>query len=144
MPDDHSEVVPPLPIPNRTVKHLSADDSGQISPVKVGHRQASYEKTPEQLAVRGFLYFQQALNLLLIGLQMQRFTSNSIGSSDDAPAFSGRWMQRYASGPSSPSMNGWKANESLALAAGGRGSSVPTVLLHGSSIAGLPTGADFR
>ena len=27
-PDDHSEVEPPLPIPNRTVKHLSADDSG--------------------------------------------------------------------------------------------------------------------
>ena len=25
--DDHSKVVPPLPIPNRTVKHLSADDS---------------------------------------------------------------------------------------------------------------------
>ena len=25
--DDHSEVVPPLPIPNRTVKHLCADDS---------------------------------------------------------------------------------------------------------------------
>ena len=24
---DHSEVVPLLPIPNRTVKHLSADDS---------------------------------------------------------------------------------------------------------------------
>ena len=41
MPDDHSEVVPLLPIPNRTVKRLSADDSGQLSPVKVGHRQAS-------------------------------------------------------------------------------------------------------
>ena len=25
--DDHSKVVPLLPIPNRTVKHLSADDS---------------------------------------------------------------------------------------------------------------------
>ena len=27
MSGDHSEVVPLLPIPNRTVKHLSADDS---------------------------------------------------------------------------------------------------------------------
>jgi hypothetical protein len=27
MPDDHSELVPPLPIPNRTVKQLHADDS---------------------------------------------------------------------------------------------------------------------
>ena len=39
-PDDHSEVVPLLPIPNRTVKHLSADDSAD-SRVKVGHRQAN-------------------------------------------------------------------------------------------------------
>ena len=41
MPDDHSKVEPPLPIPNRTVKHLSADDSAD-SRVKVGHRQAIY------------------------------------------------------------------------------------------------------
>ena len=39
MPDDHSEVVPLLPIPNRTVKRLSADDSADAR-VKVGHRQA--------------------------------------------------------------------------------------------------------
>jgi hypothetical protein len=39
MPDDHSEVVPLLPIPNRTVKRLRADDSAD-SRVKVGHRQA--------------------------------------------------------------------------------------------------------
>ena len=39
MPDDHSELVPPLPIPNRTVKRLCADDSAATS-VKVGHRQA--------------------------------------------------------------------------------------------------------
>ena len=37
--DDHSEVVPLLPIPNRTVKRLSADDSAG-SRVKVGHCQA--------------------------------------------------------------------------------------------------------
>ena len=40
MPDDHSDVVPLLPIPNRTVKRLSADDSAG-SRVKVGHRQAN-------------------------------------------------------------------------------------------------------
>jgi hypothetical protein len=39
MPDDHSESVPPLPIPNRTVKRLHADDSAD-SRVKVGNRQA--------------------------------------------------------------------------------------------------------
>src|SRR5690606_38142957 len=37
--DDHSEVDPLLPIPNRTVKRFCADDSGRTS-VKVGHRQA--------------------------------------------------------------------------------------------------------
>ena len=41
MPDDHSKLVPPLPIPNRTVKQLCADDSAATS-VKVGYRQASY------------------------------------------------------------------------------------------------------
>ena len=43
MPDDHSELVPLLAIPNRTVKRLSADDSAD-SRVKVGHRQAVIEK----------------------------------------------------------------------------------------------------
>ncbi len=43
MPDDHSEVVPLLPIPNRTVKRFSADDSAD-SRVKVGHRQALIAK----------------------------------------------------------------------------------------------------
>ena len=41
MPDDHSKLVPLLPIPNRTVKRLRADDSAD-SRVKVGHRQAPY------------------------------------------------------------------------------------------------------
>ena len=40
MPDDHRAVVPLLPIPNRTVKRLCADDSAD-SRVKVGHRQAN-------------------------------------------------------------------------------------------------------
>ena len=41
-PDDHSEVVPLLPIPNRKVKRLCADDSAG-SRVKVGHCQANIE-----------------------------------------------------------------------------------------------------
>ena len=45
MPDDHSKVAPLLPIPNRTVKRLSADDSAD-SRVKVGHRQALIAKAP--------------------------------------------------------------------------------------------------
>ena len=52
MPDDHSEVVPLLPIPNRTVKRLSADDSADAR-VKVGHRQAlTASKTPRQMTGR--------------------------------------------------------------------------------------------
>ena len=39
MPDDHSDVVPLLPIPNRKVKRVCADDSADTR-VKVGHRQA--------------------------------------------------------------------------------------------------------
>ena len=44
-PDDHSEVVPLLPIPNRTVKRLRANDSAG-SRVKVGHRQAPTAPKP--------------------------------------------------------------------------------------------------
>jgi hypothetical protein len=54
MLDDHSKLVPLLPIPNRTVKRLSADDSAG-SRVKVGHRQALMPKTPTQLSGR-FLF----------------------------------------------------------------------------------------
>ena len=53
MPDDHSDLVPLLPIPNRTVKRICADDSAG-SRVKVGHRQAL---TPKRLAhARRFLF----------------------------------------------------------------------------------------
>ena len=54
MPDDHSELVPPLPIPNRTVKRFRADDSAATS-VKVGYRQACYTHTPVSESRRGFL-----------------------------------------------------------------------------------------
>lgn len=44
MSGGHSEVVPRLPIPNRTVKRLSADDSADTR-VKVGHRQGLNAKS---------------------------------------------------------------------------------------------------
>ena len=54
MPDDHSKVVPLLPIPNRTVKRLSADDSAD-SRVKVGHRQALIPLQPPSQSIWGLL-----------------------------------------------------------------------------------------
>ena len=54
MPDDHSKVVPLLPIPNRTVKRLSADDSAD-SRVKVGHRQALILPAPVSSLMQGLL-----------------------------------------------------------------------------------------
>ena len=62
MPDDHSEVVPLLPIPNRTVKRLSANDSAG-SRAKVGHRQAIYAKNAPAYAGAFF----SALRLSLDG-----------------------------------------------------------------------------
>ena len=53
MPDDHSEVVPLLPIPNRTVKRLRADDSAD-SRVKVGHRQALTAQTAQPIQAGRF------------------------------------------------------------------------------------------
>ena len=54
MPDDHSESVPPLPIPNRTVKRLHADDSAD-SRVKVGNRQAPQQDQKPHPEKVGFL-----------------------------------------------------------------------------------------
>jgi hypothetical protein len=51
IPDDHSAVDPRLPIPNRTVKRRSADDSAGNYRVKVGHRQGTL--TPKGLALLG-------------------------------------------------------------------------------------------
>ena len=62
MSDDHSEVVPLLPIPNRTVKRFSADDSAG-SRVKVGHRQTSQPETPSLLTGRFFVCAQHGLIL---------------------------------------------------------------------------------
>ena len=64
MPDDHSALVPPLPIPNRTVKRRRADDSAATS-VKVGNRQASYKKTPPAIKLLGgVLYFSVIVRLI--------------------------------------------------------------------------------
>ena len=61
MPDDHSKVVPLLPIPNRKVKRLSADDSAD-SRVKVGHRQASILEKPS-VKTEGFLFLTFSCDL---------------------------------------------------------------------------------
>ena len=56
MPDGHSRVEPPLPIPNRTVKRLCADDSAD-SRVKVGHCQAFYCRNAQPSRLGVFLWF---------------------------------------------------------------------------------------
>ena len=61
MPDDHSKLVPLLPIPNRTVKRLRADDSAG-SRVKVGHRQALMLKNPVVERLRGFFIGEMVLS----------------------------------------------------------------------------------
>ena len=63
MPDDHSKLVPLLPISNRTVKRLSADDSAD-SRVKVGHRQA-FKPQKAQLERVG-LFVLSGMNSLLM------------------------------------------------------------------------------
>ena len=71
MPDDHSEVVPLLPIPNRTVKRLCADDSAD-SRVKVGHRQAITARNAP-LIEGGVFFGQLTFDLLLITLSTYKF-----------------------------------------------------------------------
>ena len=56
MSDDNSKLVPLLPISNRTVKRLRADDSVHTY-VKVGHRQTPYKvKPPPGIPAEGFLF----------------------------------------------------------------------------------------
>ena len=57
MPDDHSDVVPLLPIPNRTVKRVSADDSADTR-VKVGHRQAITASESPTLKSWAFCFYR--------------------------------------------------------------------------------------
>ena len=69
MLDDHSDLDPPLPIPNRTVKRICANDSAATS-VKVGYRQAVIPKNPRYLVVGVFFWafvllsFSECINLL--------------------------------------------------------------------------------
>ena len=66
MPDDHSKVVPLLPIPNRTVKRLCADDSAG-SRVKVGHRQASIKaRAPLAECKRGSVFHSSVDRFLML------------------------------------------------------------------------------
>ncbi|HTD06768.1 MAG TPA: hypothetical protein VK751_23425, partial [Undibacterium sp.] len=46
---------PPLPIPNRTVKRLCANDSAATS-VKVGYRQAFIPENPSAARLGGFCF----------------------------------------------------------------------------------------
>ena len=65
MPDDHSEVVPLLPISNRKVKRFCADDSAD-SRVKVGHCQAIKPKTPSRI---DWAFFLPLLEMQLIAVK---------------------------------------------------------------------------
>src|SRR6185369_1285156 len=53
----HSSLEPRLPIPNRTVKRVCADDSVPFAHAKVGYRHAIFSKqrTPGSKECRGFL-----------------------------------------------------------------------------------------
>ena len=57
LPGGHSSLEPRLPIPNRTVKRVCADDSVPFAHAKVGYRQTifSKQKTPGSRECRGFL-----------------------------------------------------------------------------------------
>ena len=68
MPDDHSDLEPLLPIPNRTVKQVSADDSAG-SRVKVGHRQALIAPNPLSLQRTGGFCVGEQL-LVISGLRI--------------------------------------------------------------------------
>ena len=79
MPDDHSKLVPLLPIPNRTVKRLSADDSAD-SRVKVGHRQAlTASKTPAHSS-GGFCSQALCLGVEMFGDSSERKISKHLQS----------------------------------------------------------------
>ncbi len=98
MPDDHSEVVPLLPIPNRTVKRLCADDSAG-SRVKVGHRQALTKppKPPVAYAPGGLGFLGFVFSSLVQAFSMPspvRFSAPLFSSSVNSS--SSQW--RYSSG----------------------------------------------
>ena len=77
MPDDHSEVVPLLPIPNRTVKRFSANDSAD-SRVKVGHCQAIKAKNAPSIDGAFFFArtFEPVQELVPIALNVRKRAAN--------------------------------------------------------------------
>src|SRR5204863_8410111 len=55
----HSSLEPRLPIPNRTVKRVCADDSVPFAHAKVGYRQAIFKrKSPGSKEHRAFLLIE--------------------------------------------------------------------------------------
>ena len=83
MPDDHSKLVPLLPIPNRTVKRLSADDSAD-SRVKVGHRQALTTRKPpvDRVIYWGFFRFTTALSKNLFPSDVEEIPAFFLGNAN--------------------------------------------------------------
>src|SRR5437868_7164186 len=54
----HSSLEPRLPIPNRTVKRVCADDSVPFAHAKVGYRQAIFDQeSPASKEDRAFLFY---------------------------------------------------------------------------------------
>ena len=78
MPDDHSDVVPLLPIPNRTVKRVSADDSADTR-VKVGHRQAFIAAKSPSHSRRAFCFsdVEHAAFSAFNGLSINQFLTDA-------------------------------------------------------------------
>jgi|JI10StandDraft_1071094.scaffolds.fasta_scaffold748694_1 hypothetical protein len=102
MPDDHSELVPLLPIPNRTVKRLSADDSAG-SRVKVGHRQALTARKAQPVMVGLFFFpreemrrgyrFSKSVPTISAAPERQRSLHSSVSQMSDAtPGDSNFWI----------------------------------------------------
>ena len=58
LPGDHRALEPPDPIPNSEVKRCIADGSVGYPHVRVGHRQASKKRKPQQgIILLGFSFF---------------------------------------------------------------------------------------
>src|SRR3954470_6555025 len=66
----HSSLEPRLPIPNRTVKRVCADDSVPFAHAKVGYRQAIFRKKPGAHSSPGFFF--PAAAELTSGLRLRR------------------------------------------------------------------------
>jgi hypothetical protein len=127
-PDDHSKVVPLLPIPNRTVKRLRADDSGRTS-VKVGHRQALIPKTPLSslsgvLLLRGANVGRQPASLKRRSLKRRSLTTGGKTTGNDNGLHGLHGRQRLR--PIACTLFDW-ANEQATMRAW---PSRPSLLLH--------------